>query len=194
MSSTDTVHAGSDPLTPQILAAITPTSTVTHEDDWSDEHEDDVWHVILDGRTVATFHEGFDGEMEDAAMQMRGRIEAHIAKLASRAALVQGIRGLADLLEAHPEIPNPHVWAIVWPHSGGNTAFRAACEALIPLGATVGDHRHNSTDVELMLAFGPVKLEITALKIAVCEPVTETREITEHRLPAWAQPAAEASS
>ncbi len=190
-----TVHAGSDPLTPAILAAITATSTVTHEDDWSDEHKDDVWQVVLDGRTVATFHEGSESAMEDAAMQMRCAIEARIPKLASRAALVQGIRDLADLLEAHPEIPDPHVWACVWAHTGGNAGFRGACEALIPLGATVTDHPHSSAEVQLKLAFGPVALEIGALRAEVCEAVTETREVTEHVLPEWAQaPAADGAS
>ncbi len=136
-----------------------------------------------------------DVDNETAAMQMRCAIGARIPKLASRAALVQGIRDLADLLDAHPEIPDPHVWACVWSHTGGNAAFRPACEALIPLGATVTDHPHDTACVQVKLAFGPVALEIGATRSEVCEPVTEVREITEHRLPEWAQaPAADGAS
>lgn len=113
-----------------------------------------------------------------------------------RADLVNGIRELADFLEAHPEIPEPHVFALAWwhgpPRAKTAEGFEAACKVMIPLGATVtrNDERRDPI-VTVEHGFGPVKLGVEARASMVCTERTTTRPVTEHVLPEWAQSATE---
>ncbi len=115
--------------------------------------------------------------------------------LASRAALTAGLRDLADFLDEHPELPDPHVWACTWWHGGGTAeVFRSACEVLFPLGGATVKPDDDRVGVVVKRSFGPVRYELQAKRSEVCETRTTTREVVEHVLPEWAQPPVEDAS
>lgn len=106
-----------------------------------------------------------------------------------RELLVQGIRDLADFVAAHPQLPVPHVFARLWTHETTPDVFRSVCEVVIPLGATVAPAAYSDTELAVTHTFGPVDLKVAIRKDKVCEERTTIREVTDHVLPDWAQPA-----
>lgn len=148
-SSTNTVHARSDALTPEIVAAITPTSTV-YCDDACDHDGNPEWHILLDGRLVGRFGD----DDEDAATQLLGAIEEHIARLGTRAAFIAGLRDLADFLDATPgaSLPNPSFGR----HFEDADDFDAAAEAM---GAEATRHGHAGYE-HATRRFGPIAYDV----------------------------------
>jgi hypothetical protein len=106
-----------------------------------------------------------------------------------RELLVQGLREFADFIAAHPELPAPHVFARVFDHEVTPDGFRRLCEVMVPLGATVKPVDYSDKLLGLTHTFGPVDLVVAIRKDKIGEQRTVTREVTEHVLPDWAQPA-----
>ena len=106
----------------------------------------------------------------------------------ARDLLVQGIYDLAAFLDENPSVPLPHVWAITWSHhKTGAADFKAACEVMLPLGATVADKRHTDKSVVVALSFGPVELSVEIEKDKIGEKRQTVRKVTEYVLPEWAR-------
>lgn len=187
-SSSGVAPTGVDGLPPEILAVLRPDSTVTHED-YFDFDAKSVWRVVVDGNTVAAFDGEDADDNEDAAVGLRRRIESHVKRLASRAALTTGLRELADFLDEHPEIPDPRAWAVAFPRWGDGAGFRAACDAMRERGFTIGNGTCGEKEIAVSCEFaGGIRLSVEERRDAVGEQRTETREVTEYVLPEWAQP------
>ena len=106
----------------------------------------------------------------------------------NRAEYIVGLRALADLLEANPDLPIPDgepdgrfAWNI-WPDGGDTAARVAAIRRMLPGTFTKNDPASNafaSKYYELTAPLRGITLAISTYRDAVCERVvTGTREVT----------------
>lgn len=107
--------------------------------------------------------------------------------MTDRTAFAQGLRDLADALEAHPEIPLPYQFLTARVHPPRDLdddrkreyAKRRAAEIARAIPAKVDKQTFGSL-FALTASFGPVKLEVFFDREQVCERVvTGTRTVTE---------------
>lgn len=141
-------------LAPEIVALLGAFSHVTHEDDYLEDGTP-LWRVVIDEKTVARFDGEDDHENEQAAMALRGRAEAHVAFLSSRAKSIQSIRDFADFLEANPEAPLPQGGYFIQ-HYPDAAEFDAAAVAM---GDAKVEPSGNGFEVATR-RFGPVTYKI----------------------------------
>lgn len=176
----------------ELAVAVTPASTVTH-DDCDLENGDVAWRVLVNGHVVGSFTSDDDSDAEDAAVALRCKYQARIDALTERAVLTQGLRDLATFLQDNPDVPCHYASAHATEFRTSSDEFRAACEAMLPLGAVVGDDptRIHPDAVHVERRFGPVIFQVQVSKTKVCERRTEVKSVTEMVLPAWAQPEVE---
>jgi len=121
------------------------------------------------GRVVAdpqADHEACQRDTRDALGPLAESTAAGLRAAAHRAAWVAGLRGLADFLEGHPDVPAPPAWhgQAIDEFPGGDTdaerraGVDRAAEAMgVSAAETSGGHYKAS------VRFGPVAYEVVAI-------------------------------
>lgn len=94
----------------------------------------------------------------------------------------EGLRRLADMIEAHPELPASYLTSVnVWyAHSPEDLA--AIARAALKHGATVAKDVTDSI-YSLSLSWGPLTAEALAQRANVCERVVTGTEIVTRKVP-----------
>jgi hypothetical protein len=149
--------------------ALTADSVITRQAVRTDRGEQD--EIRVDGTIVAVFPGLLSDKLAafvDRLHHRRGRLASQIA----RKEYVQGLRDLADFLEAHPEVPRPLTKALGRRYDGLNLAKVMPPERFTSLVETL-DARivpsHTPGMISAIKNFGPVELYIQVPRALVAE-------------------------
>lgn len=97
-----------------------------------------------------------------------------------RRAFTLGLRSLADWLEAHPEVALPYPAICIYSSAYGDGAAVQEAAAFARAAGTADKKvEEGSSRFALVRHFGPLALEWSATRSAVCEMRTVTKEVTE---------------
>jgi hypothetical protein len=191
--SSNPATALADLVSPSHIAAIRPeaaTQVIGPDEDgqggWTVWAESD--SVGDAAFAVVVFDQHEEDVNRDLAYQVLTLVRDHQDRTRKRVELVAGLRDFADFVEQHPDAPVLQVIAFeVRPYDADAAGFRAAVEALRPLGGLeVKDEKWANEDLVVAeRAFGPVKAAFKILADRVCEMQEET--VLRPVIPAWAR-------
>jgi hypothetical protein len=94
-------------------------------------------------------------------------IENETETTAINLGVIEGLRALADFLEAHPDLP-PINWAAASARVDTKDVFIAAARPMGSFKKVVNDY-----DYELVRKFGPVKLDVSIRRETICKKVVK---------------------